>query len=175
MDVIGPVCVCMPVCAGCPYVCFDKRVTKSRTPVSFRDSVCVCACEYQMYESLLAGLGPDGVCVGVRDGTCAQVSACSPGYSHVQVCTRLHTCLCADGLAHVEDAQGFITIRPLPVCEPMTEQACGAPGHFYDVHVCCRVCVCRSVSGLLCVLPQECLQFPPACLWLGEWVPQGFS
>lgn len=160
---------------ACPYACLDKHVTKSLTSVSFQDSVCVRVCKYQVYESLPAGLGPEGMCVGVCDGTCAQVSACSPGYSHVQVRTRLHTCLCAHGLAHAEDAPGFVTARPLPVCVPMTEQACGAPGHVYDVRVYCRVCVCRSVSGLPCVLPQECLQFPPACLWLGVWVPQGFS
>lgn len=70
-------------------------------------------------------------------------------------------CLRADGLAHVEDTQGFITMRPLPVCVPMTEQACGPPGHFYDVRVCCSVFVSPSVSGLPRVLPQGCLHFPP--------------
>lgn len=141
-------CVC--VSAGCPYACLDKHVTKSLTSVSFQDSVCVHVCNYQVYESLLAGLGPDGMCVGVCHGTCAQVSACSPGYSHVQVRTRLHTCLCAHGLAHAEDAPGFVTARPLPVCVPMTEQACGAPGHVYDVRVCCGVCVSQCVRVAVC-------------------------
>lgn len=104
MDVIGPVCACVPVCAGCPYVCLDKRVTKSLTSVSFGDSVCVCACENQMYESLLAGLGPDGVCVCIRDGTCAQVSACHQGI-RVSRCHEAAHVPCADGLAHAEDAR----------------------------------------------------------------------
>ena len=62
-------------------------------------------CEYQTCESLLAGLRPMA-CVWVYVTEHVLRCLCSPGYSHVQVCTRLHMCPWADGLAHGEDA-GF--------------------------------------------------------------------
>ena len=85
---------------------------------------------------------------------------CSPGYSHVEVCTRLHVCPWADGLARGEDTQGFITMRPLPVCVPMTEQARGPPGHVNGVRLCCGVCVSPRVWVATCA-PTRVSAFPP--------------
>lgn len=98
-----------------------------------------------------------GVCAhqGIRMSRCARGCTCAPGQT----------------AWHMVRTQGFITMRPLPVCVPMTEQARGPPGHVHGVRLCCGVCVSRSVRVATCA-PTGCLHFPPRVCGYGRGRPE---